>query len=600
MTKIDNHWRESLIFVGAGAFLLLAVSYSAFSGQFFGEDFITRSLYLAADGNILKAIFTPFGPFFRPTAVVWSMGTQLALPFDPFIHHLRNFLFLLVIALLLHRVLLRLTTSPLARGLALALFLSSGIQLTIVGYINCIDNIGALTYGLATLLFVLRHHQDGRWWDYGGALLFFLLSTFSRDLNVMFLFALAVLIGFQARERGERWLWRAAARLLPFVGVVILYFVVRVGVVGLPPVGGGSSYTAYTPHFDAGRLVHLSITFIGTLLNLSFGQLMGTGQGDLSSWLGLSEPLQTAYKNGFVTLGGLLILVTVGLGLWARPMGLFALAWAGAMLLPTFLIQNEQIYYDFEPLAACALLLGLSLDRAVPYRRGLACAWIPVLGVVLVNGIAHAGNVNILVWRFAANQDQAIMDQVMTPHRGQRIAALTLIAQDQTQADLLHYLVDPPLAPSGLYQAQLKALMSPEIRYFRTVALADYRPDPNAPQPHLIYRQEPDGKTLTQIDGTAPPAPVPVAAPVIDAFGPPVISVGAHASPTLWVRTPAVRSSLVIVWNGQPLDSAVDLGQKVVTAAVPAALLTGPGAVSVVLRDIVTHQDSATVRVELR
>ena len=202
---MPKQMRESLGFVAVGAIALLAVTYSGFSGHFFGEDFITRSLYLSAGGDFLKAIFTPFGPFFRPTAVAWSMGTQLVLPFDPYIHHLRNFLFLLLIALLLHRVLLRLTESPLARALAMALFLCSGIHLTIVGYINCIDNIGALTYGLATLLFVLRHQQEGRWWDLAGALLFFLLSTFSRDLNVMFLFALAVLITIQSRETGGSW-----------------------------------------------------------------------------------------------------------------------------------------------------------------------------------------------------------------------------------------------------------------------------------------------------------------------------------------------------------------------------------------------------------
>jgi hypothetical protein len=597
---MSKQMRESFGVVGLGAIVLLAVTYSGFGGHFFGEDFITRSLYLSADGDFFKAIFTPFGPFFRPAAVAWSMGTQLVLPFDPYIHHLRNFLFLLVIALLLHRVLLRLTESPQARALAMALFLCSGIHLTIVGYINCIDNIGALTYGLATLLFVLRHHQEGRWWDLAGALLFFLLSTFSRDLNVMFLFALAVLITFQSREAGGQWKQRAMLRLLPFVGVVLLYFGVRVGVVGLPPMGDGSNYAAYTPHFDFPRILHLSVTFIGTLLNLSFGQLMGTGQGDLSSTLGLSEALQADYRNGFVALGGALILVTVALGLRARPLGLFALAWAGAMLLPTFLIQNEQIYYDFEPLAACALLLGISLDRKVPYRRWLVRAWIPVLGVVLMNGIAHAGNVNILVWRFAANEDQAIFDQVMAPHRGQKIMALTLIAQDQTQADLLQYLVDPALSPSGAQQAQLKALMSPEIRYFRVVTQANYRPDPDAPQPHLVYRQEADNKTLTEISGTEPLASVAVATPVIENFGPPVITIGAPVAPTLWVKVAQARSSLVILWNGAPLPSAVDAGQNTVTVAVPPALITGPGQVAVSIRDSATHQEAAPVMLELR
>ncbi len=588
---LSHSWRESLVFVGLGAVLLLAVSYSAFGGGFFGEDFITRSLYLAADGDFLKAIFTPFGPFLRPAAVAWSMGTQLVLPFDPFIHHLRNFVFLLVIALLLHRILLRLTGSPLARGLGMALFLGSGIQLTIVGYINCIDNIGALTYGLATLLFLLRHHQEGRWWDYAGALVFFLLSTFSRDANVMFLFALAVLIGFQARDGGDRWLRRALVRFLPFVGVVALYFVVRVGVVGLPGLGNGVSYPAYALHIDLSRILHLTESFIGTLLNLSFSDPVVTGQGDVSSLLGLSPSLQHGFQIGFAVLGGALMAATVGLGLWARPWGLFAVAWAGAMLLPTFLIQNEQTYYDFEPLAACALLLGLCVDRAVPYGRGLAMAWIPVLAVVVVNGIAHAGHANVLVWRGVANQNQAIIEQVMAPHRGEKIAALTLIAPNQTEADFLQYLVDPPLSPSGLYQAQLKALMSPEIHYFRAVAQADYLPDPGVPQPHLVYRLEPDGKTLTRVEEPL----LSSDAVVVVAFGPKAVKAGATQPLALWMKATLVRPGMVIVWNGQALDSVADPDQKVVTTLIPAALLAAPGNAHLSLRDPVTGQESPAV-----
>jgi len=141
--------------------------------------------------------------------------------------------------------------------------------------------------------------------------------------------------------------------------------------------------------------------------------------------------------------------------------------------------------------------------------------------------------------------------------------------------------------------------MSPDIRYFRAVAQADYRPDPNAPEPHLIYRQEPDGRTLTRIDATAPLTPVAATAPVIEAFGPAEIKAG-YRSLTLWMKASVVRSGMVILWNGHPLDSAVDPEQKVVTAAVPESLLAEPGAVQLVLRDPVTNQESAAVRLDLR
>jgi hypothetical protein len=57
---------------------------------------------------------------------------------------------------------------------------------------------------------------------------------------------------------------------------------------------------------------------------------------------------------------------------------------------------------------------------------------------------------------------------------------------------------------------------------------------------------------------------------------------------------------MVILWNGHPLASSVDLNQKVVTTTVPGSLLTEPGTVQLVLRDPLTHQDSAAVSLELR
>jgi hypothetical protein len=64
------------------------------------------------------------------------------------------------------------------------------------------------------------------------------------------------------------------------------------------------------------------------------------------------------------------------------------------------------------------------------------------------------------------------------------------------------------------------------------------------------------------------------------------------------MKASVVRPGMVILWNGHPLASAVDTGQRLVTAEISQSLLAEPGTVSLSLRDPATNRDSAAVTLE--
>ena len=465
-----TRYLETLAVVAGFGLVLYFMTRPAFDGFFFGEDFITRSLYLAANGDFLRAIFTPFGPFFRPTAVAWSIGTQLFLPWDPVIHHWRNLAFELLNLVLLYRIMLRMTGSFLPRVLGMALFVVSKVHLTIIGYINCIDNIGTLFYLLATVLFALRFYQDHRKRDYALAILFFGLGMFARDSSFVFFAVILVMQLFHGLEQSKaQRSWTAEARqLLPFGAVVLVYVLVRLAVLGTPPIGS-SAYQAYTVRLDPNWMATTGVAFVGNLLNLSFLEPMVSGLGDLSYVFTARPGVRRAYGIAFTVLGVLLLLWTLAAGLRARTWISFCLVWAAVFIGPTLLIRNNQIYYIYEPVAAIALFVAAALDCKSLDRNKLAGLWaVLILGIGL-NGWVHNQNVSSYAWRWVANQASTANREVFVPNQGRPVRSLTLVTDTLEQANFVRYLLDPPMTPSGSNQAMLKALLSPQVSKYRTM-----------------------------------------------------------------------------------------------------------------------------------
>jgi len=461
-----SSYKESFVLVAIFGLILYVMTRPAFNGFFLGEDFITRSLYLASGGNFLHAIFTRFGPFLRPSAVAWSIGTQLILPWDPVVHHWRNFAFSLFNIFLLHRIMLRVTDSRFSRVLGTAFFVVSKVQLTIIGYINCIDNIGTLFYFLATILYLLRYFQENKKRDYVLAVVFFALCTLARDTGVFFISTILTIWFFYVREnRAALMVWKnTAIKILPFIAVVISYLILRLAIVGPPPMGGDSITPAYTIHYDGKWILKGVIVFAGNLFNLSFADISVTGVGDLSTLFTSNISGNQVYKIGLLIIGSLLLIGTIILGIWHRKWTVFSLVWAAALLLPTFLIKNVQIYYIYGPLAGISLFLAMSLDdHGVVWRKALIALWALAIFITGINGYVHNQNVNMLAWRWVANQVSKINDQVFIPNQGSPIRSLTILVSTEQQADFTRYLIDPKLYPSGFHQAMLKALMNPEI-----------------------------------------------------------------------------------------------------------------------------------------
>lgn len=498
---------ESLVVVAACGLVIYVMTKPAFTGFFYGEDFITRSLYLAADENFFKAIFTPIlRIFLRPTAIAWSIGTQLFLPWDPEVHHWRNFFGLLLCLWVLYRIMVRLTDLFAARLLGISFFAISKVQLTIVGLINCIDNIGTLLYSVTTILFLVRYAQTLRQLDYWLALACFALAVGSRDANVTFAAVPLALLTLREFELGDwsRARWRQLAVLVaPFALVAGAYLALRFALVGMPD---QSAYPAYAFHFDIGPILLRLKIFLGNLVNLSFGEVTATGQGDLSTALDFSAGWHNFYLVALPVLM-LLLLTVVLLASWRRDASvLFPLIWACALLGPTLIISNIQIYYIFEPVAALSLFVALGIDCAGNVRAMLVAAWIPLLFVIALNGYFSDRNVDSYAWRWVADIAQRLNDNIFKPNHDKDVTGLVLIADSQRDADFLVYLVDP-LISSNKNVAMLDALLSPTVRTFRAVDVKLFtRNDlPKESGPVLVYRVDSALRTFVNESDQLPP-----------------------------------------------------------------------------------------------
>src|SRR5438046_615694 len=67
---------ESFIVVSACALVLYFMNRPAFEFFFLGEDFNAWTMYINAERDFIKAIFTPIYTFLRPSAYAGILSTQ--------------------------------------------------------------------------------------------------------------------------------------------------------------------------------------------------------------------------------------------------------------------------------------------------------------------------------------------------------------------------------------------------------------------------------------------------------------------------------------------------------------------------------------------
>jgi hypothetical protein len=483
---------ETLIVVGICAVVLYFMNRSAFDAYFLGEDFNAWTLYINADRNFVKAIFTPISAFLRPSAYAGILTTQLLLPWDPLVHHWRNFVMLVVCVWILYRIMLRLTDRRSARLMAISFFVIARVNFSAIGLINLVELLFTVTYALCTFLFLLRYLQEGRTVDYCVGLGLFALCAFARDSNVMFFVVIVAMFALHALElqqRGEPARVPVTVQLLPFLGFVVAYVFVRMKLgVPPPPIGGDHPYALY---FEFWHIASRFYYFVGNLGNLSFDIPGVTGQGDLATWLHAPDAVRYGYYA--VLVGAVLIALLVALTTCLRSdvSVLIPLIWAGALLGPTLLIGNRQPYYAFEPVLALSLAIAIVLDRSIAIRPKLVPIWIGLLAFMAANGLASRNEG--LTWLWVTQRLSAIHMDIMVPHRGEPFKNLFIVADNDPNVQLLDYMVNP----LGAYFPNLKkvpvlnALMSPTIETYGSRNFSQFSLNqlPQLPGGTLVYRQ---------------------------------------------------------------------------------------------------------------
>jgi hypothetical protein len=498
---------ESLLVTAACAIVIYVMCKPAFDSFFYGEDFNAWTMYIAADQNFLKAIFTPFNTFLRPTAYAGIIGTQLILPWDPFIHHWRNFLVLILCIWILYRIMVRMTDWMPARVIAISFFAASKLNFTTIGLINLIELLTTVTYALCTFLFLIRYFQSKRNIDYWIAVSFFALCAFARDSNVMFfcvVVAMFALNAWELRSRGETVHLQTMFRLLPFVILLCAYFIVRSSLgVAMPPIGGDHPYAL---NFDAHHIFSRLYFFLGNFGNLSFDERGVTGYGDVATFLKFPGGIRDAYYGALTVAVLLACAVALASSLRSDLSAMVPLIWAGALLFPTLLIGNRQPYYAFEPIMALSLCIAVSLDRAGPVRARLVPIWLVLLAIIAANGLIanrFSGPVNY-TWQYVTHLVERVNQQIIIPHRGEPVTELVIVTPDDSQSvELVGYILNPLASMVAAKEKvpMLNALLWPTLKRVRAVPFAKFSLDEvlKTPRPWLVYRQDPTRENYTNI-----------------------------------------------------------------------------------------------------
>lgn len=439
---IPSSWRETGLLVLVGSLLVFLMTQPAFRSFFFSETFEYLGQYRAHHNQFWRALFSPTNEiFFRPIFFVASLPWYHILPLDPWAYHLRNFFFVVINLVLLHRILMRLVISPYARAAALLFFALSKVHLTTIGYINLFDSTVLLLLLLSAILFFLRYIASRQTLDYCLGLLFCFASIFSKDYGLVIVAVVAALVVVYGVEPGR---WRTqgawwAFRLAPLLVMVLLYLGIRHVVVGSLP----SSNPIYSPQLSLNIAVLKILVFAFTLGNLSFTHSGATGASGLGAWLTTSAgslgPRLSSTLGGpglWISWGDAVLCVallslltaTVVRGRQAGWTLLFPMVWIGAYFAPTLLTRNIQMYYHHESLAGIAVLLGLCLDRVNPR---LLRIWGVAIVLIGING-AISNYTSLYTWQFVANAAQRVEQPVVQAHRGQPIESVTFVTSEQS------------------------------------------------------------------------------------------------------------------------------------------------------------------------
>lgn len=465
-------WRETWWVVLFGTALLAILNAPAFRAYFFAENFVYWGQYVTHHSSLWESLTTPTGAGFRYQPVFFLFGWpwHYFLPLAPFAYHLRNFLFVVVNITLLHRLLLRLVQSRVARLTGVGFFAVSKINLTTIGYLNIFDSIILLTLLLITLLFLIRFIDQGRLVDYAVALLGCGLSIFSKDyglvvVGVIAAYLVTVFLSLAATRR-RIFLNRVVAIFLPGLLLSLFYLHLHSKIAG----SLSSSDPVYAPRLDLGWMALKSLLFGLTLANQAPWPSGVMGVSSFGHWFDLSLPSikqmlpsELCVALSVLNLGdsllfvGFLFLVGVTL-VRARKdwkVLIFPLIWIALYLGPTLLVRNVQIYYNHESMAGFAVLIALALERA---RRDLQILWITALAAIGLSALSSNWRSGTsYTWAAEAAAAQKAERAVIRYKPGKQIESLTFITNPSTRSFWIFTLGSKafPMFPALLHRPNL-------------------------------------------------------------------------------------------------------------------------------------------------
>jgi hypothetical protein len=333
---------------------------------FFAEAFVYLGSYREAGNSFLGTLLRPHTEiFYRPSLWAVNLAWNLYAPPDALLYHLRNVAFIVLNALLLHRLLLRLVPDRFGRGVAMTFYAISKVHLTTIGYVATFSTILLLFATLAMFVAFCRWLEGRRRLDFAVTLFFAAFLVFSKDYGAVAVLLLPLLAWARGAEVGR--VMRPFA--VPLVALIVAYGGLRVWVAPAPARG------TYEPRVHAWVFAKKSVQAATTLANLSLFEKGGTmGARGVTRLVWADDSRAGRVAEGVLLIAfGAVFVALVWRAKPPRALVVFCVGWGALLFAPTLLGRNEQMYYHNDLVAAAGVLLGAS----AVWRR-------VVVGVLLV------------------------------------------------------------------------------------------------------------------------------------------------------------------------------------------------------------------------
>ena len=351
---MPGRWKETAFGTLAAAALVAWLARKGITTYFFAEAFVYLGSYREAGDSFAGALLRPHGyMFWRPSLWAVNLAWNLIAPPDALLYHLRNFAFVAINALLLHRLLLRLVPDRFGRVVGIAFYAISKVHLTTIGYVATFSTILLLCATLGMFVAFCRWLEARRAIDFCAALFCAAFLIYSKDYGA----AAVLLLPLLAWARGAH-PWRAVRPfVVPVVVLLVAYVGMRVRVAPALPAGD------YAPRVDARVIARKTVQAASTLANVSLFETEGrTGARGVTRLVWQDDSRAGRVAEGIVLLAFCAFFVaTVVRAKPSRALIAFCVAWGALLFAPTLLGRNEQLYYHNDLVAASAVLLGASL-----------------------------------------------------------------------------------------------------------------------------------------------------------------------------------------------------------------------------------------------